>query len=676
MRALCITIMLAGLSRAELLPVLDLESPDGQTALQIQLDDDGRPRWEVWHSGQHLIESSGLGLIFQDGIELEKGFELAVTNVGNVRERWEQPWGECRYVNVNEVQGSLGFLQRDTNRRLFLDVRLSNEGVAFRYQVPAQENLPAEYLLMNEKSEFTMAMDPDAWWTPAYWWNRYEYLTRDTPWSEMGPAHTPVTVQSGLGTCMVIHEAALTDYASMTLKQIGGRTFESDLVPWSDGVKVRGSFPMVSPWRVLLIADQPVRLVENTFLLSLNEPSRIRDTSWIKPAKYTGIWWEMHLGTASWGSGPNHGATTGRSLAAIDFAAEHGLDGVLIEGWNTGWDGNWIANGELFNFTQEHPDFDMERVSRHAREMGVEIVGHHETGGAVLAYEAQLEDALNYYDQHGVKYIKTGYVNHGQNIKRLDEAGNIQREWHHGQFMVNHYRKVTEAAAAHKIMLCVHEPIHDTGIRRTWPNLLSREGARGQEFNAWGPRGGNPVSHNVELAFARLLSGPMDFTPGIFDLLYEEEKPDNRVPSTLAHQLALYVVFYSPVQMLPDLPENYLARPEAFQFLKDVPVDWAETRGLAGEIGDFIAVARKDRNSEDWYLGAIAGDSPRMLELTLDFLDEDGIWVAQIYRDGQDAHWKTRPYSFVTEERKLMAGEELELWLAAGGGAAIRFYRN
>ncbi len=673
MRALCITLFLAALARAELLPVMNLDSPDGRTQLQVQLDDEGRPRWELWYMGQHLIESSGLGLIFQDGIELEKGFEPHSTRIEEVHERWEQPWGECRFVNVNEVRGRLEFHQRDTNRSMLLHFRVSKEAVAFRYEVPVQENLPADFLLMNEKSEFTMAMDPDAWWTPAYWWNRYEYLTRDTPWSEMGPAHTPVTVQSGLGTCMVVHEAALTDYASMTLKQIGGRTFESDLVPWSDGVKVRGSLPMISPWRVLLIADQPAKLIENTFLLSLNEPCKIRDTSWIKPAKYTGIWWEMHLGTASWGSGPTHGATTARSLAAIDFAAEQGLDGVLIEGWNTGWDGNWIANGELFNFTQAHPDFDMECVSRHAREKGVEIVGHHETGGAVLAYEAQLEDALSYYDQHGVKYIKTGYVNHGQNIKRLDDSGNIQREWHHGQFMVNHYRKVTEAAAAHRIMLCVHEPIHDTGIRRSWPNLLSREGARGQEFNAWGPRGGNPVSHNVELAYTRLLSGPLDFTPGIFDLLYEDEKPDNRVPSTLAHQLALYVVFYSPVQMLPDLPENYLARPDAFQFLKDVPVDWSQSRGLAGEIGDYIVVARQDRDSKDWYLGAIAGDTKRELDLQLDFLEKDRVYTATIYRDGDGADWQSNPYAFVIEERKLKAADRLELKLAAGGGVAIRF---
>lgn len=664
--------LLAGFVQAAT-PLLELTSPDGRNQIRVSMEKDGHPFYEVLRDGVYMIEHSRLGMVLADEVDLSSAFRLVETRQTERRESWTQPWGEVAEVVDHCATGTVELVQNNTGHRLLLHARAYDDGVAFRYELPAQPSLPAEFELMDERSEFHFAMDPEAWWIPAYWWNRYEYLTQNSALSEMGPAHTPVTLQTGLGTCLVLHEAALTDYAGMTLKQTGGRRFEADLVPWSDGVKVRGTLPLLSPWRVLMLADSPAKLLENTVLLNLNEPSKIADTSWIRPAKYMGIWWELHLGTASWGSGPQHGATTERAKHMIDFAARNGLDGVLVEGWNTGWDGDWIANGELFNFTEAHPDFNMDEVARHAREQNVELVGHHETAASIGNYERQLDDALDYYMDHGIEYIKTGYVNHGQQIRRMDEAGEEQLEWHHGQYMVRHYRRVTEEAARRGIMLCVHEPIHDTGIRRSWPNLLSREGARGQEFNAWGARGGNPVDHAVLLATTRLLAGPMDYTPGIFDLLFEEEKPHNRVNSTLAHQLALYVVLYSPLQMLPDLPANYEARPEAFQFLLDVPVDWAETRGLAGEIGDYIVVARKDRNSEDWYLGAIAGHEAREVTLPLDFLDPGTRWQARLYRDGEAADWRSNPYEFISEERLVDSADTLTLRLAAGGGTAIRF---
>jgi alpha-glucosidase len=653
-------------------PTLLLDSPDSRNRITIGIENDGRPFYEVSRDGQALIERSYLGLMLDNDLDLSSGFSEQGAVLQEVREEWQQPWGEVKKVHDHCSRGEVELLQRNTKIKLILHARAYNDGVAFHYELPEQKGLKGEIRIMDEITEFNFAEDLESWWTPAYWWNRYEYLTQHTPLSESGPAHTPMTFQSGLGNCLALHEAALTDYASMALVHTGGRRLKADLVPWSDGVKVRGILPIISPWRVLITADQPAQMLESTILLNLNEASKISDTSWIKPAKYTGIWWEMHLGTASWGSGERHGATTTRTKNVIDFAAKYELDGVLVEGWNTGWDGNWIANGEIFNFTQTHPEFDMEVVQKYAAKQGVELIGHHETGAAVISYERQLEEALDYYKNHDVCYIKTGYVGHGQNIKRIDENGDTQLEWHHGQYMVRHYRKVTEEAARRKIMLCVHEPIHDSGIRRTWPNLLSREGARGQEFNAWGPNGGNPVDHTVLLAYTRMLSGPMDYTPGIFDLLYEKEKPDNRVSSTLAHQLALYVVLYSPVQMLPDLPKNYEARPDAFQFLLDVPVDWNSTKGLAGEIGEYIVIARQDRNSTDWYLGAITNGEECALDIPLDFLG-GGNWQAELYHDGEDAHWETNPYSFIRKTKIVNADSSLPIWLAAGGGAAIRF---
>ncbi len=382
---------------------------------------------------------------------------------------------------------------------------------------------------------------------------------------------------------------------------------------------------------------------------------------WLKPGKYIGIWWAIHLGEYSWSSGPNHGATTENAKRYIDFAAQQGLAGVLVEGWNLGWDGNWLTAKNAFNFTTPYPDFDLEEVSRYVAEKNIRLIGHHETSADVENYERQMEDALALYEKLGVDTVKTGYAS-----VLADD-----REWHHGQYMVQYYRRVVELAAKHKIMLDVHEPIKDTGIRRTYPNMMTREGGRGMEYNAWSRDGGNPPEHTTIIPFTRMLSGPFDYTPGIFNLLYKGRYPQNRVQTTLTKQLALYVVLYSPLQMAADRPENYAGQP-AFQFIIDVPVDWADTKVLSAQIGDFVTIARQDRHSQDWYIGSITDENKRALEAQLSFLEPNKLYVAEIYADGLDADWETNPLSYNISQFLVDYNTTLKLNLAPGGGQAIR----
>ena len=463
----------------------------------------------------------------------------------------------------------------------------------------------------------------------------------------------------------------------MTLEVTGPTSLKADLVPWSTGVKVYATAPHVSPWRVLLVGDTPGDLVESDLVLNLNEPSRIDDTSWIEPQKYVGVWWEIHMDITTWNDGDRHGATTANTKRYIDFAAANGFGGVLIEGWNRGWDRRWIGPEADFSFTAPFDDFDIEEVTRYAAERGVRLVGHHETGGDVPNYEAQLEDAYALYERLGVRAVKTGYVEWAQGLVRTDgpglAPGDSTFEWHHGQWMVRHYQRTVEAAARHRIMVNIHEPIKDTGLRRTWPNLMTREGARGMEYNAWAADGGNPPEHEAILPFTRLLAGPMDFTPGIFDLLHTRgNRPDNRVNTTLAKQLALYVTMYSPLQMAADQPESYLERPDVFQFIRDVPADWADSRVLAGAIGDYLVMARKDRQSDDWYLGAVTDEQGRMLDAPLSFLDAGRLYVAEVYRDADTADWETNPHAVTIERGLVDAATVLPVRLAAGGGMAVR----
>jgi alpha-glucosidase len=653
-------------------------SPDGANRVTFALED-GEPTYRVDRAARPVIERSRLGFVLQDLPPLAADFRVVEFTERTSDETWTQVWGERQ--NVREHYNELRVALEETTplaRRMDVVFRAFDDGIGFRYEIPAQPNLEA-FHIMDELTEFGFAGDHEAWYIGAYQWNRYEYLTRNTPLSQADTVHTPLTMRSENGLYLSVHQAALVDYSTMTLERTGGHRFKANLVPWSDGVRVRARAPLATPWRTIQIADDPAGLVTSSLILNLNEPNRIEDTSWIEPARYVGIWWEMHLDKSTWGSGPRHGATTENAMRYIDFAAEHGFPHVLVEGWNTGWDGEWYASGVVFDFTQPYPDFDLEAVARYARERGVRLMGHHETSASVEHYEGQMEEAFALYERLGVRAVKTGYVGHGREITWTDDEGTTHHEWHHGQYMVNHHQRVVELAARHRILLNVHEGLMDTGLRRTWPNLMTREVARGQEYNAWGggedlwDGPGNPPEHVVTIPFTRLLAGPFDYTPGIVDLHFDAYKPEHRVNHTLAKELALYVVIYSPLQMAADLPEHYERQPVPFRFIKQVPTDWYDTRVLHAAIGDYVTVVRKDRNSEDWYLGSATDEQARVLDAPLDFLDAGRTYVAEIYRDGDEADWDTNPYDLVVEERLVDTTATLPLRLAAGGGQAVRF---
>jgi alpha-glucosidase len=643
----------------------ETSSPGGLIKLTFKLDK-GAPFYQISRDDQIILKPSKMGFILRDAPPLNSDFQIIQQQESSFDETWTQPWGEVKNIrnHYNELRVNLSE-QQENARRLNIVFRVYDDGVGFRYEFPEQENLK-EFQILDEQTEFTLADDQLVWWIPSYRPDRYEYLFTKSPISQIDTVHTPLTIETTDGLYLCIHEAALTDYAAMTLIGEDDYRLRCDLVPWSDGVKVKATTPFQSPWRTIQIAETPGGLITSYLILNLNEPNKLGDVSWVKPAKYVGIWWGMHLGTYTWGSGPIHGATTANAKRYIDFAADHGFDGVLIEGWNTGWDGDWKQNGRLFNFIQPHPDFDIAEVTSYAASKGVEIIGHHETAADIGNYERQMEAAFQFYKNYGIDAIKTGYV--GDDV--LSSMGTS--EWHHGQYMVRHYRQVIEKAAEYKIMLDVHEPVKDTGERRTYPNMMSREGARGQEFNAWSPDGGNPVDYLTILPFTRMLAGPMDYTPGIFDLEFKQAgRPNNRVHGTLAKELAIYVVLYSPLQMAADLVENYNHQP-AFQFVEDVPVDWEETRVLHGKIGDYITVVRKDRNSDDWYLGSITDENARELEASLSFLPAGKKFVAEIYADATDADWKTNPLAI--DMRKVLVDQNTRyhIRLASGGGLAIR----
>jgi alpha-glucosidase len=637
---------------------------------------DGIPYYSVNHDGFSVIMPSKMGFTFADIAPLNVGFSISEWAETSFDETWVQPWGEVKQIRNHYNELSI-FLRENgfESRELMIVFRVFDDGVGFRYEFPEQPNL-SNFQIMDEQTEFALEGDHQSWWIPAFQENRYEYLYNQTPISYLNRiassgVHTPLTMETKDGIFVSIHEAALKDYASMTLQASEDLVLEAVLVPWSDGVKVKGSTPLKTPWRTIQIADEPGDLITSYLILNLNDPNTLEDVSWVKPGKYLGIWWGMHLGKWTWSSGPNHGATTENAQAYLDFAAQNGFSGVLIEGWNLGWDGDWTQNGELFDFSTPYPDFDLEGLAEYAQARDVRIIGHHETGAAVNNYESQMEAAFALYQRLGINAVKTGYVGWGQGIKRYDESGRLAGlEWHHGQYMVEHYQRVIETAAQYRIMINAHEPIKDTGLRRTYPNFLTREGARGQEYNAWDD---NPPDHVTILPFTRMLAGPMDYTPGILDLDFSEYRPDNRVDHTLAKELALYVVLYSPLQMAADLIENYADNP-AFQFILDVPVDWEETRVLQAQIGDYITTVRRERDSDDWYLGAVTDENPRILDAELNFLTPGVIYVAEIYADGEDAHYLDNAYDLEIRRVWVDRNTRINLDLAPGGGQAIRFY--
>jgi alpha-glucosidase len=556
-------------------------------------------------------------------------------------------------------------------RRFVVAFRAFDDGVAFRYELPEQPGL-GEFEIMDERTEFTFADNARAWWIPSNKprLDRSEFLFAASPLSTLDSIQTPVTLELRDGhTAVVIHEANLVDYPRMFLAGRGMENYSlrAALAPMADGVKARGRTPFETPWRTIQIANTVKELAPSLLGLKLNPPSVIANTSWIKPMKYVGIWWGMHMNTWTWSSGPKHGATTENAKRYIDFAATNGLGGVLVEGWNVGWDGDWIANRNAFSFTKAYPDYDLPGVAAYAKQKGVKLIVHNETSGGLANYERQLDSAYTLYRSLGVDAIKTGYV--------TDTMGGNHS--HYSQVAVRHHRKVIETAAKYGIMVDVHEPIHDTGERRTYPNMMSREGARGQEYNAWSADGGNPPEHETILFFTRLLDGPMDFTPGIFDIQLKRATGTPRsyaephVRTTLAKQLALYVVLYSPVQMAADLIENYEGQP-AFKFIRDVAVDWDTTRVIEGKIGDFVIVARRERNAQSWYLGAITDEEGRTFDVPLSFLTPGKKYVAEIYADGPGANWSTNPLPVTISSKPVDSTSRLHMVLAPGGGQAVR----
>lgn len=637
-------------------------SPDGTIRLAFAVDSAGRMTYSVTDGGVRLFEPSRLGF---EAAEADLGGGFAVENVSrtSVDETWTQPWGENK-ENRSRYNEMAVRLRNGGGVRLTLRFRLFDDGLGFRYEYEASG---ADSLrVTDELTEFRFAADGDSWTIPASF-DTYELLYRKLPLSELADANTPATFKVG-GLYGSIHEAALYDFPEMTLRKTDGLAFKSDLAPLPDGTKAHVGNKFTTAWRTVQLAPDAVGLINSSLILNLNEPSKIGDTSWIRPMKYVGVWWGMHLGVETWAMDDRHGATTENAKRYIDFAAANNIQGVLFEGWNEGWE-NW-GGSQSFDFTKPYADFDIAEIVRYARERGIEIIGHHETGGNIPDYERQLERAVKWYADLGIHNLKTGY------------AGGISGgNNHHGQYMVRHYQHVVETAAKYRMTVNAHEPIKDCGIRRTWPNMMSREGARGKEWDAWSA--GNPPSHEVTLPFTRLLAGPMDFTPGTFDILYENTRNsprrklwncgpevDMRVNTTLAKQIAEWVIIYSPVQMASDLIENYEGHP-AFRFFRDFDADCDWSRALAGEPGEFVAVVR--RAGENYFLGAATDEQPRTLSLPLDFLKPGTKYRATIYADGPDADWKTNPTSYTISEREVSAADTLEVAMAPGGGQAVSF---
>ena len=644
-------------------------SPDGTLVVELATDNDGRPSYAVSRKGQPVIAPSRLGFLLLDAPKFERNIEIVQPRTRTFDETWEQPWGERRLIrnHYNELTVTLKEKAKPF-RRFDVVFRVFDDGVGFRYRFPKQPGLE-QVKISEELTEFSLARDATAWWIPAGEWNREEYLYHRTPVQQVGDAQTPITFRFGDGTHLSIHEAALVDYSGMNLTRVEDRKLKADLTPGIGEGKVVRVAPFDTPWRTLLLSDDAAGLAMSSLTLNLNEPNALGDVSWVKPMKYVGVWWEMHLDLKSWASGPKHGATNENVRKHIDFAAKHGFGGVLVEGWNVGWDGDWFGNGEDFSFTRSYPDFDLEALSRYARSKGVVLIGHHETSGNAAHYEEQLGDAFDLYQRVGVPAVKTGYVADASQAKVTGADGQRHYAWHEGQDMARHHLKVVTEAAKRHIAVNPHEPIKDSGLRRTYPNWITREGARGMEFSAWG-QPGNPPEHEANLVFTRLLAGPMDYTPGIFGM---KTRSTDGIATTWAKQLSLYVVIYSPLQMAADLLENYEKNPAPFQFIKDVPVDWDDTRVLNGEVGDYVTIARKERGGDNWYLGALTDEDGRTLSVPLSFLEQGRRYTAQIYRDGDQAHWKTAPQDIVIEERTVTRADTLTLKLAPGGGQAIRF---
>ena len=691
-------ILLMSVFAAHFVMAQQQSSPDGSVMLSFSLKSDGTPSYKVTYKNKPVINESTLGFTLKKAEPLTNNFKVVDTKKSTFKETWKPVWGEESEIlnHYNELLVSLE--QNNTNRKMNIRFRVYNEGVGFRYEFPSQKEL-TYFVVEEELSQFAMTGDHTAWWIPGdYDTQEYDYM--ESKLSEIRGlmkeavtenvsqfAFSPTGVQTSLmmktkdGLYINLHEAALVDYSLMNLNLDDKTfTFQSWLTPDAKGDKGYLMAPCHSPWRTIMVSDDARKILASRLILNLNEPCAIADTSWIKPVKYVGVWWEMITGKNSWSytndlptidlntvdyskTKPNgtHGANNEEVRKYIDFAAKHGFDQVLVEGWNIGWE-DWFGNKKdyVFDFLTPYPDFDLKALNEYAHSKGVKLMMHHETSGSTRNYERHMKAAYELMNKYGYNSVKSGYV------------GDILPvgEHHYSQSTINHYLYAIKEAAKHKIMVNAHEAVRPTGICRTYPNMIGNESARGTEYEAFG---GNKVFHTTILPFTRLQGGPMDYTPGIFEteMKYVNPNNNNQIRTTLARQLALYVTMYSPLQMAADLPENYEKFMDAFQFIKDVPVDWQKSVYLEAEPGRYITIARKDKHSNDWYVGCTAHEGGHTSELLLNFLDKGKKYEATIYADAKDANWKTNPKAYTITKQKVNAKTKLKLTAAQGGGYAI-----
>ena len=684
------------LCSAFLLKAETIKSPNGEMALNVELKN-GVPVYQLDYKNQPVIKESKLGLELKDGKNLTEGFELTKKETSSFDESWTPVWGEVKSIRNNYNELAVTLTQPSTNRHILIRFRVFDDGLGFRYEFPQQENLNY-FVIKDEKSQFAMTGDHKAFWLPGdYDTQEYSTMTSNlseirglmdkaitpnssqTPFSPTG-VQTSLMMKSKEGLYINIHEAALIDYACMHLNLDDKNfIFESWLTPDAIGDKGYMQTPCQSPWRTVIVSDDAREILASKMILNLNEPTKFEDTSWIKPVKYIGVWWEMITGKSSWAytdvpsvklgetdyskTKPNgkHAANTTKVKEYIDFAALHGFDAVLVEGWNEGWE-DWFGKTKdyVFDFVSPYPDFDVKELHRYAASKGIKIMMHHETSGSVRNYERHMDKAYQFMVDNGYNSVKSGYV--GDMIPR--------GEYHYGQWLVNHYLYAVKKAADYKIMVNAHEAVRPTGLCRTYPNLIGNESARGTEYEAFG---GNNADHTTILPFTRLMGGPMDYTPGIFVTQVNKINPDNNsfVHSTLARQLALYVTMYSPLQMAADLPEHYNQYLDAFQFIKDVAIDWDESKYLEAEPGDYITVARKAKGSNNWFVGNTSDENGHASKLAMNFLDADKKYIATIYSDAKDAHYETNPQAYTIRKGIVTSKTILQLKAAPGGGYAI-----
>ena len=673
-------------------------SPDGNVVLSFSLKADGTPTYKMTYKGKPVINESTLGFTLKKDEPLTNHFKVVGDSKSTFKETWKPVWGEEKEI-LNHYNELLVQLKQDkTNRLMNIRFRVYNEGIGFRYEFPTQKEL-TYFVIAEENTQFAMTGDHTAWWIPGDY-DTQEYDYNESKLSEIRGlmkqsmtdnvsqyVFSPTGVQTALmmktkdGLYINLHEAALVDYALMNLNLDDKNfIFQSWLTPDAKGDKGYLYTPTKSPWRTVMVSDDARNILASRLILNLNDPCALADTSWIKPVKYIGVWWEMITGKSSWAYTddlptikldevdytkvkPNgtHAANNDKVRHYIDFAAKHGFDQVLVEGWNVGWE-DWFGHRKdyVFDFVTPYPDFDIKALNDYAHAKGVKLMMHHETSGSTRNYERHMKAAYELMNKYGYNSVKSGYVG---DILPIGEH-------HYSQSTINHYLYAIKEAAKHKIMLNAHEAVRPTGLCRTYPNLIGNESARGTEYEAFG---GNKPFHTTILPFTRLQGGPMDYTPGIFETEVKNVNPNNtsQVRSTLAKQLALYVTMYSPLQMAADLPENYERFADAFQFIKDVPVDWQESVYLEAEPGRYITVARKDKHSDNWYIGNTSNENGHTSELLLNFLDKNKKYEATIYADAKNADWQTNPKAYTITKQKVNAKTKLKLTAAKGGGYAI-----